>query len=343
LTMEASESCPQGRLLSAGLDSKILVQEYQHTLRMEVLAKKARKSMMAQHLRKSASPLHDTPSSPEQAHLQGITAFYQQQRNDPELCRRIHDEWYALVISYIARQITKDTDLLPAISGLAAYFQHAIEDKYVAGLWSDDLLVGLLWSVDPWSAQKIQAMQTPSWSWACLRTKALTFWHCGPDTEIARYITIVEVQTMADSGNAFGNVSGGHIKLIGQPKRALAMAGLKKTEFGYSHLGSAGKFDAMMLHVRDDILLEKGEIAYIQDQDTGKQLGSFYADWAFESGSVHVWCVPMIRDSVGDSGEAIVALVVVRQGDGSWCRVGLARIKQLDWFEGVWETEMTLI
>ncbi|KAJ8127575.1 hypothetical protein O1611_g6061 [Lasiodiplodia mahajangana] len=40
---------------------------------------------------------------------------------------------------------TEPTDLLPAISGLAAYFGGLLEDKYCAGHWLRDLEIGLLW------------------------------------------------------------------------------------------------------------------------------------------------------------------------------------------------------
>ncbi|KAK4446824.1 heterokaryon incompatibility protein-domain-containing protein, partial [Podospora aff. communis PSN243] len=44
-----------------------------------------------------------------------------------------------------ARSFTKATDILPALSGLAAQYQGFLKDAYLAGLWRRDLHLGLLW------------------------------------------------------------------------------------------------------------------------------------------------------------------------------------------------------
>ncbi|KAF2195708.1 HET-domain-containing protein [Zopfia rhizophila CBS 207.26] len=53
-----------------------------------------------------------------------------------------------LIREYTRRSLTKETDRLPALSGLARVFEEALspESKYVADIFSGDVLNGLLWT-----------------------------------------------------------------------------------------------------------------------------------------------------------------------------------------------------
>jgi hypothetical protein len=55
--------------------------------------------------------------------------------------------WYKLVEEYSERVVSVPSDKLPAISGLAAIYQHRLggNSAYIAGLWADDLPTGLAW------------------------------------------------------------------------------------------------------------------------------------------------------------------------------------------------------
>ncbi|KAI8714057.1 HET domain-containing protein [Fusarium sp. LHS14.1] len=71
----------------------------------------------------------------------------------------VHQMWYSILQEFTGRQVTVNTDWLPALSGLAALTKgklsmeaaaNRISDKpqdveYVAGLWSNDLVYGLGW------------------------------------------------------------------------------------------------------------------------------------------------------------------------------------------------------
>jgi hypothetical protein len=77
-------------------------------------------------------------------------------------------DWYRMVENYTARNITKHTDRLPALSGLAQAVARETGGEYLAGLWKSGLLEGLLWC----KARSGQAIAVPpeyvapSWSWA---------------------------------------------------------------------------------------------------------------------------------------------------------------------------------
>ena len=83
--------------------------------------------------------------------------------------------WYDLIEDYTQRQFQDIDDRLRAISSLARMYSAMIQNlTYVAGLWREDLIRGLMWYVpgatliSHGSADKPQASLKafPSWSWA---------------------------------------------------------------------------------------------------------------------------------------------------------------------------------
>jgi hypothetical protein len=80
----------------------------------------------------------------------------------------IPDEWYLdWVEQYTQRQLTKPSDRLPALEGLARVISVPVSDLYIHGLWANDLARGLLWRLKNNSSSKIVAeIHTPTWTWA---------------------------------------------------------------------------------------------------------------------------------------------------------------------------------
>lgn len=82
--------------------------------------------------------------------------------------------WYSSMEDYTGRSLTIPTDKLPAISGYAHALHQVIGGEYLAGLWGNDLLRGLLWG--PTKGQRLRqptldglaVKRAPSWSWAAL-------------------------------------------------------------------------------------------------------------------------------------------------------------------------------
>ena len=76
---------------------------------------------------------------------------------------------------YTRSSFTKPTDLLPALSGLAALFNKQLQDDYLAGHWSKDLIQSLAWCCIPQLAKSdfLHELQYPnpylfpSWSRLC--------------------------------------------------------------------------------------------------------------------------------------------------------------------------------
>jgi hypothetical protein len=93
----------------------------------------------------------------------GSTTYRNGGRND------MHTRWLRAVELYSSRNLTYETDKLPAISGLATATIAVLgEDDYLAGLWKNDLIRGLLWTAASSGTREIpnRVSSIPSWSWA---------------------------------------------------------------------------------------------------------------------------------------------------------------------------------
>ena len=81
---------------------------------------------------------------------------------------QMRDRWYELMEDYSFRRLTNETDKLPALSGLAQNFQHAVpQAEYVAGIWSTHLPAALLWRTR-YTARRPMSYIAPTWSWASI-------------------------------------------------------------------------------------------------------------------------------------------------------------------------------
>ena len=74
--------------------------------------------------------------------------------------------WETAVENYSRRELTVKTDRLPAISAVASIIADATGDRYLAGLWRNDLLAGLAWVSKSSAARPHQEYIAPTWSWA---------------------------------------------------------------------------------------------------------------------------------------------------------------------------------
>jgi hypothetical protein len=81
--------------------------------------------------------------------------------------RSPYDSWYGMVAEYTKRNLSYADDKLPALSGLARVYSKRYGVDYVAGLWAQDLWIGLLWySKENEPLSRPQSYRAPSWSWA---------------------------------------------------------------------------------------------------------------------------------------------------------------------------------
>ncbi|KAI1350980.1 heterokaryon incompatibility protein-domain-containing protein [Xylaria sp. FL0043] len=125
------------------------------------------------------------------------------------------DLWYrVLVPQYTTRQLARGSDKLVAISALAEAVSLNSGAEYVAGLWRDSLMVGLLWGRRG-PGKKTSSYRCPSWSWASQDSAISYFLRLG--YERAGFdASVVAVEVDADQHHPFGAVRGGFLKLCGR-------------------------------------------------------------------------------------------------------------------------------
>lgn len=132
------------------------------------------------------------------------------------------DLWQRLIVLYSEKRITRPSDTLPALAGLAqAWSRHVPTAKYLAGLWSTDLCKGLLWRVnkslvDASSALPSQEYIAPSWSWASTR-KPVT-WDAIDQQHMVSFVTIhIDSSDCRPAGpDPFGRVEAGWLYTTGR-------------------------------------------------------------------------------------------------------------------------------
>ncbi|KAI0451857.1 heterokaryon incompatibility protein-domain-containing protein [Xylaria acuta] len=126
--------------------------------------------------------------------------------------------WRNSILSqYSHRFLTVPSDALVALSAVASLIHELDGGLYFAGLWSQDLLRGLMWFCS--KPCRTQSFYAPSWSWASLMLVEDSWLrHCYSSSdesgdEIAS-ITAVDVQPTTT--NQFGNVEYGMINVRGK-------------------------------------------------------------------------------------------------------------------------------
>ncbi|KAE9366762.1 HET-domain-containing protein [Stipitochalara longipes BDJ] len=104
------------------------------------------------------------PSS-DVKYLSRAYEMYRGFRSDNRECKH----WMNVVEEYASRELTNDSDRLPAFAGIAESWARTSKDHYLAGLWKSHLPLGLLWSsAQPFLQDESRAYCAPSWSWASL-------------------------------------------------------------------------------------------------------------------------------------------------------------------------------
>ncbi|KAF2996915.1 hypothetical protein E8E13_005939 [Curvularia kusanoi] len=124
--------------------------------------------------------------------------------------------WYRVIINFSNRSITKLSDRLPALSGLAQHFQTHGAGPYLAGLWHNDLPRGLLWTSSiAENSFRVDPYRAPTWSWASIESQHrydVNLLHT--EAELQRvYADILDAKCYAAGGDSCGAVKGGWIKI----------------------------------------------------------------------------------------------------------------------------------
>ncbi|KAF5003447.1 hypothetical protein FDECE_9997 [Fusarium decemcellulare] len=123
----------------------------------------------------------------------------------------ILEGWEWIVRTYTHRHLTKPTDRILAISGLAEIFSPMRGQEYAAGLWVKDFPFTLLWSIDSQILLPRPTQQGPSWSWTAINSPITWGVKHGKAVLEVKYIDCQLDQQEAP----FGSVRRGAIRVAG--------------------------------------------------------------------------------------------------------------------------------
>lgn len=124
-------------------------------------------------------------------------------------------EWRQLVRKYTDRSLSRDSDRLLAISGLAQQCNHPDLGPYRAGIWGNYLLQMILWFKNteaggPKGHRRPASYIAPTWSWASL-IGYVDWNHSGLISTTDFVADIIDSTCETDPENPFGAVSKGHL------------------------------------------------------------------------------------------------------------------------------------
>jgi hypothetical protein len=83
------------------------------------------------------------------------------------------DNWFEVVEEFSRLRLTRESDRLTALIGVATVFQSSLKCAYLAGLWEKDIARGLLWDLTRYEnatspVRRHRRSTMPSWSWASM-------------------------------------------------------------------------------------------------------------------------------------------------------------------------------
>jgi hypothetical protein len=131
-------------------------------------------------------------------------------------------QWSRIVKQYSARYLTKESDRLPALSGLTGIFRNKGLDEFVAGMWTKALPLWLTWEVYGSQVSPDPAVYVaPSWSWVQIVSgNQIEYAHCGwrkhgnsPKLDIK--LSIVDVHCELAGTDPSGTIKSGYIDVLG--------------------------------------------------------------------------------------------------------------------------------
>jgi hypothetical protein len=134
-------------------------------------------------------------------------------------------DWNVLLSKYSMCGLTFETDRLIALSGIASEVHKRAKCDYVAGLWSTQLPLDLLWRrrFTP-RGPRSEIYVAPSWSWA---SSGGLVWLPDLDYDYRIHATILGYETtLANPADKYGQLTGGNIKLRA-PVGTLAWIGMR--------------------------------------------------------------------------------------------------------------------
>lgn len=149
----------------------------------------------------------------------GFTTLISRDKPDDSEDQRasLQEQWNNWICGFTNRKLTKISDKLPAVAGVAKAFAARVDDTYIAGLWASRFLAGLVWTRD-YKGLSLSRHDSgnPSWSWASVSGQ-LFCWDFQPEPPKAGVDMVVhEINVVEKLPGSYGEIkAGGYIMAEG--------------------------------------------------------------------------------------------------------------------------------
>ncbi|KAE9373105.1 HET-domain-containing protein [Stipitochalara longipes BDJ] len=129
------------------------------------------------------------------------------------------DHWLSIAEIFSTKDLTFESDKLPAISGLASYFCRRHGQEYFAGLLSGSIAEGLLWRpYSPGSLSRPTEYTAPTWSWTSLKGRIKMIAPSQPSRGslgLKCAIEDIKFELLPEGKNPYGRLKDGRMKVTG--------------------------------------------------------------------------------------------------------------------------------
>ncbi|KAH8898518.1 HET-domain-containing protein [Thozetella sp. PMI_491] len=237
-------------------------------------------------------------------------------------------DWYSIVERYSDLNLTKPTDKLIAIGGIARKLQQLIDDRYLAGIWASHAYAGLLWlrKTKPLALSTIPRAAT--WSWASVDGSVqYPVWSfAGHDTNIRpelRIGVVLSLERPTDQSRTESIFSG--VALLELQEVIFVNTGLRFLN------GRVGK-PQWQRTVNVLTLVHETRFWDVHDDD-GRPIGWAALDGVERNemdGNVHfVTCVKVASfadDDLGRGFDRGYLVLFIARAESCWIRVGMGQI-----------------
>ncbi|KAF6783476.1 heterokaryon incompatibility protein [Colletotrichum sojae] len=148
-------------------------------------------------------------------------------------------KWESIVNAYSRSMLTKDSDKIIGLAGIAGLVQEHLQDDYVVGLWRRNLAIELLWSTKGPRSRRPRPNPciAPTWSWLSTNGQVSVLTSRDPALVQSVLIHITDYTVdLVDSASPTGNIyPGALLKLREKVKRASWAGGRCCRCLNYKH------------------------------------------------------------------------------------------------------------
>ena len=124
--------------------------------------------------------------------------------------------WNTILSLYAMCGMSRPSDKLLALGGVASRLHQLSGSEYLAGLWEHHLAHDLLWEVR-YPGIRAESYRAPSWSWASIdcHLEPNEKWRSGNKGDAQSICTVVKASVTPSTSNRFGRISSAFLRING--------------------------------------------------------------------------------------------------------------------------------